>query len=155
MDILIIPGGIGTRAPSPRLDETIKFVRDVYPKLGYLMTVCTGSGIAARAGVLDGKRATTNKLSWAQTIAHGPKVKWVAEARWIKDGNICKPKLPLLSSKAQSVNFGRDRGSLTRRLLTRDREFFWCLGRYRCCCCFRGGDLFRGCCCESYEYAGV
>ncbi|KAG4410890.1 hypothetical protein IFR04_015972 [Cadophora malorum] len=88
MDILIIPGGIGTRAPSPRLDETIKFVRDVYPKLGYLMTVCTGSGIAARAGVLDGKKATTNKLSWAQTIAHGPKVKWVAEARWVKDGNI-------------------------------------------------------------------
>ncbi|KAH7417898.1 class I glutamine amidotransferase-like protein [Cadophora sp. MPI-SDFR-AT-0126] len=88
MDVLIVPGGIGTRAPSPILDETIRFLKDVYPKLAYLMTVCTGSGIAARAGVLDGRSATTNKLAWAQTIALGPKVKWVAEARWVKDGNI-------------------------------------------------------------------
>ncbi|KAH7370367.1 class I glutamine amidotransferase-like protein [Rhexocercosporidium sp. MPI-PUGE-AT-0058] len=88
LDVLLVPGGIGTRAPAPLLDETIRYVRDVYPSLGYLITVCTGSGIAARAGVLDGKRATTNKLAWAQTIALGPKVRWVAGARWVKDGNI-------------------------------------------------------------------
>ncbi|KAG4430175.1 hypothetical protein IFR05_014334 [Cadophora sp. M221] len=88
LDVLLIPGGIGTRAPAPLLDSTVQYVRDVYPSLQYLVTVCTGSGIAARAGVLDGKKATTNKLAWAQTIALGSKVKWVAEARWVRDGNI-------------------------------------------------------------------
>ncbi len=50
--------------------------------------MCNGAGLAARAGVLDGKRATTNKSVWARTIALGPKVKWVAEARWVTDGNV-------------------------------------------------------------------
>ncbi|CZS99940.1 related to ThiJ/PfpI family protein [Rhynchosporium graminicola] len=88
IDVLLIPGGIGTRAPAPLLNSTIDYVRELYPSLKYLFTVCTGSGIAARAGVLDGKHATTNKLAWAQTIAHGPRVKWVAEARWVQDGNV-------------------------------------------------------------------
>ena len=88
VDVLIIPGGIGSRAPPPTLNTTIDFVRKRYPTLQYLITVCTGAGIAARAGVLDGKHATTNKRAWDQTIALGPKVKGVPQARWISDGNI-------------------------------------------------------------------
>ncbi|KAL2066487.1 hypothetical protein VTL71DRAFT_2558 [Oculimacula yallundae] len=88
IDVLLIPGGIGNRAPIPLFNSTIDYVKEVYPSLKYLFTVCTGSGIAARAGVLDGKRATTNKMAWAPTILLGPKVKWVAEARWVQDGNI-------------------------------------------------------------------
>jgi len=88
LDVLIVPGGLGSRAPPPTLNATIDFVRERYPTLQYLITVCTGAGIAARAGVLDGKHATTNKRAWAQTTALGPKVKWVPQARWISDGNI-------------------------------------------------------------------
>ena len=88
LDVLIIPGGAGTRAPSPLLNSTIDFVASRYPSLQYLITVCTGAGIAARAGVLDHKHATTNKKAWAQTTALGTKVKWVARARWVTDGNI-------------------------------------------------------------------
>jgi transcriptional regulator GlxA family with amidase domain len=86
LDVLIIPGGLGTRAPD--LQTTIDYIAATYPKLQYLITVCTGAGLAARAGVLDGKKATTNKASWAGTIALGPKVKWVSQARWTVDGNI-------------------------------------------------------------------
>ncbi|KAF8995484.1 class I glutamine amidotransferase-like protein [Cyathus striatus] len=85
LDVLIVPGGLGTRVPD--FDNVIEFVRTTYPKLQHLITVCTGAGIAARAGVLDGKRATTNKQNWAQTIALGPNVDWVARARWVQDGN--------------------------------------------------------------------
>lgn len=88
LDVLVIPGGTGTRAPSPILNSTIAFVKERYPSLKYLITICTGAGIAARAGVLDGKHATTNKRAWAETTALGPKVKWVAQARWVQDGNI-------------------------------------------------------------------
>lgn len=86
LDVLIVPGGLGTRAPD--LNSTIDFIRTAYPKLQYLITICTGAGLAARAGVLDGKRATTNKASWAGTTAHGPKVQWQGQARWTVDGNI-------------------------------------------------------------------
>ncbi len=88
LDVLIVPGGIGTRGPPPTVNSMIAFVKERYPTLQYLITVCTGAGIAARAGVLDGKHATTNKRAWKETTALGPKVKWIPQARWVTDGNI-------------------------------------------------------------------
>lgn len=38
--------------------------------------------------MLDGKRATTNKVTWALTTAFGPEVKWVPKARWVVDGKV-------------------------------------------------------------------
>ncbi|CZR70004.1 related to ThiJ/PfpI family protein [Phialocephala subalpina] len=88
LDVLLIPGGLGTRAPPPQLDPLIAFIKERFPTLKHLITVCTGAGLAARAGVLDGKYATANKKAWASTIAWGPKVRWVAQARWVQDGNV-------------------------------------------------------------------
>lgn len=88
VQLLIIPGGIGTRAPISYLQTTIDFVKKAAPTSDYVLSVCTGSGISARAGILDGKRATTNKRAWRTVLAWGPLVKWVAEARWVIDGNL-------------------------------------------------------------------
>lgn len=41
--------------------------------------------MAARAGVLDGKRATTNKSDWEGVVRDAPGVQWVKEARWVVD----------------------------------------------------------------------
>ncbi|KAG0159920.1 hypothetical protein PDIDSM_7447 [Penicillium digitatum] len=88
LDLLFIPGGLGTRGSSPAIEEAISYVRNVYPQLGYLITVCTGAGLAARAGVLDGKRATTNKMAWAEITSLRVDVDWVPRARWVIDGKI-------------------------------------------------------------------
>lgn len=88
LDVLLVPGGQGTRAQSPAISEAIEFIKDRFPSLQYLITVCTGSGLAARSGVLDGRRATTNKLAWEATTALRPQVDWVHRARWVQDGNI-------------------------------------------------------------------
>ncbi|KAG6364064.1 hypothetical protein INS49_009167 [Diaporthe citri] len=88
LDVLLVPGGQGTRAQSPAISESIDFIRQRSPSLQYLITVCTGSGLAARSGVLDGRRATTNKLAWESTTALRPQVNWVHRARWVNDGNI-------------------------------------------------------------------
>jgi transcriptional regulator GlxA family with amidase domain len=86
LDVLLVPGGQGTR--SPEVNGVIEFIGKTYPTLQYLITICTGSGLAARAGLLDGKRATTNKFSWDATVALRPEVNWVHKARWVQDGNI-------------------------------------------------------------------
>ncbi|WQF88469.1 Putative class I glutamine amidotransferase [Colletotrichum destructivum] len=86
LDVLIVPGGQGTRYPG--ITTAVDFVRERFGSLQYLLTVCTGAGVAARAGVLDGRRATTNKLSWEQTIALRPQVDWVHKARWVRDGHV-------------------------------------------------------------------
>ncbi|KAL9116429.1 MAG: hypothetical protein Q9187_007047 [Circinaria calcarea] len=86
LEVLIIPGGLGSR--SPYLNSTIAYIKETYPKLRYLITVCTGSSLAAQAGILDGKRATTNKASWESITSKAPLVQWVPTARWVVDGNI-------------------------------------------------------------------
>lgn len=88
LDVLLVPGGLGARGSSTPVLETIAFIRDIYPQLKYLITVCTGSGLAARAGILNGRRATTNKRAWKEITALAPEVNWVARARWVTDGNI-------------------------------------------------------------------
>lgn len=86
LDVLIVPGGLGTRAPGNT--TAVDFIPTVFPTLQYLITVCTGAGVVARAGVLDGRRATTNKRAWEETTALRPQVRWVHRARWVEDGNV-------------------------------------------------------------------
>ncbi|KAL4958938.1 DJ-1/PfpI family protein [Aspergillus stella-maris] len=96
LDVLLVPGGHGTRlADSVEIKEAIKFIETIYPSLKYLITVCTGSRLASLAGVLDGRKATTNKAvfheakSWVgEDGKKGSSVSWVAKARWVVDGNV-------------------------------------------------------------------
>lgn len=77
-----MPGGIGTRGEA-LVAPVVEFVGKMYPKLRYLVSVCTGVTIVAKTGVLDGRRATMNKRSWAWATAQGPNVNWVPQARWV------------------------------------------------------------------------
>ncbi|MCJ1424872.1 hypothetical protein MMC29_002760 [Sticta canariensis] len=85
LDVLIVPGGIGTEAD---VGAEIDFIRRTYPSLQYIIGVCTGAGLLARAGLLDGRNATTNKALWDLTTALGPRVHWITHARWVQDGNV-------------------------------------------------------------------
>ncbi len=84
-DILFIPGGTGTRREvnNPALLHWINEQAD-YAQL--VTSVCTGSALLARAGVLDGIRATTNKMAFEWVASQGEKVHWVKQARWVEDG---------------------------------------------------------------------
>jgi putative intracellular protease/amidase len=63
IEVLIVPGGFGARDPK-NTERVREFVKERYPKLRYLLTVCTGSVIVAQTGLLDGKNATSNKLAF-------------------------------------------------------------------------------------------
>jgi putative intracellular protease/amidase len=45
-------------------DKLVGFIKERFTKLMYLITVCAGTDLAARAGVLDGRKAMTNKPVW-------------------------------------------------------------------------------------------
>ncbi|RDX45628.1 class I glutamine amidotransferase-like protein [Lentinus brumalis] len=87
LEVLLVPGGMGALAEVPTSAAPVSFIEKTYPKLKYLITICNGVELAARAGVLDGKRATGNKDTWKTTIAVRPQVHWVRVARYVVDGN--------------------------------------------------------------------
>ncbi|MBK1813814.1 DJ-1/PfpI family protein [Clostridium sp. YIM B02505] len=85
--ILIIPGGNGTRENIE--DESfISFIKELHNRAKYTLSVCTGSALLAKAGILDNKKATTNKKAYKWVTEQGEKVLWVKEARWVRDENI-------------------------------------------------------------------
>ncbi|KAK5993055.1 Isonitrile hydratase [Cladobotryum mycophilum] len=86
IEVLIVPGGRGTR----KLELTqpiVDYIKEAYPKLRFIFTVCTGSVLLARTGFLDGKKATSNKSAFEWVESQRPEVEWVRQARWVTDGN--------------------------------------------------------------------
>jgi transcriptional regulator GlxA family with amidase domain len=111
--VILVPGGYGTREQTST-GPVVEFLKglDLSGKgsVKYVLTVCTGSEMLARTGLLDGRRATTNKrafnevtfptpyspplypLSYGaddnQVKAKHPAVNWIAKARWVVDEHI-------------------------------------------------------------------
>ena len=87
IDVLLVPGGMGTRCEvnNPVLLDWMK-QRSKQAEL--VASVCTGSALLAKAGVLDGLRATSNKLAFAWASSQSEKVQWQQQARWVEDGKV-------------------------------------------------------------------
>jgi len=110
-DVLLVPGGAGTR----RLVTDDRFLEAITRHARaakYVASVCTGSAVLAKAGLLDGRRATSNKRAFAWVKSQGPKVDWVPQARWVEDG-------PFFSSSGVSAGMDMTLG-LIQRLFDRD-----------------------------------
>jgi len=82
--VFLIPGGWGTRKEvnNAWLIEKIKAISQ---SSKFIHTVCTGTALLARTGLLDGKKATSNKRAFDWVITQGEKVNWMRKARWTKD----------------------------------------------------------------------
>lgn len=85
LDLLLIPGGQGTRRGVDD-ERLIAWLAARAEAAELVMTVCTGTSLLARTGLLDGRRATTNKLAFDWVTTQGPHVQWVKQARWVVDG---------------------------------------------------------------------
>lgn len=86
LDLVLVPGGMGTLAEvkNPAMLDWLK-ARSKEAEI--VMSVCSGSAILAEAGLLDGRKATSNKRYFQIAVDHGPKVEWIEKARWVDDGD--------------------------------------------------------------------
>lgn len=85
LDTLIIPGGVGLRCADAG-HPVDRWLRDQAPRIRRVASVCTGAYALARAGLLDGRRATTH-WRYAQDLqARFPALRVDPDALFIKDG---------------------------------------------------------------------
>ena len=87
IDLLLVPGGFGTRVLINDA-ETLDWIRRVAAQTRKTTSVCTGSLLLAKAGLLEGRRATTHwgALDLLESLDAGVKVE--RELRVVDDGII-------------------------------------------------------------------
>lgn len=83
--ILVIPGGKGTRT---LVNDSlfIQALKETIEISSYCLSICTGSALVAKTGLLDNKKATSNKKAFDWVVSINPNVNWVKMARWVVDG---------------------------------------------------------------------
>lgn len=84
-DILLIPGGIGTRTEVNN-KELIQYIKELSMGAQFVLTVCTGSALLAKTGLLKNLKATTNKRAFEWVVEQDKEVQWIRKARWVNDG---------------------------------------------------------------------
>jgi len=87
LDIIMVPGGFGTLQQLQN-QTLLAWLRERAPQARFTTSVCSGSAILAKAGLLDGKKATSNKQLFSYLAANGPSTDWQKSARWVEDGAI-------------------------------------------------------------------
>ncbi|MDO4916062.1 MAG: DJ-1/PfpI family protein [Rothia sp. (in: high G+C Gram-positive bacteria)] len=85
-DLLLVPGGHGTRVLVHE-QSFIEWLGIAGSQAKTVTSVCTGSALLAQAGLLEGYRATSNKISFTWASSFGKNVTWEPAARWVQDGN--------------------------------------------------------------------
>jgi putative intracellular protease/amidase len=83
-DVLIIPGGKGTRILVNN-NDFIQKLKTLVKKSSWCLTVCTGSALLAKTGLLDDCEATSNKIAFEWVKPNGKNVNWKYKARWVVD----------------------------------------------------------------------
>jgi transcriptional regulator GlxA family with amidase domain len=85
VDTLIVAGGDGTRQAF-RDPKLIAFLRRAAKRVRRMASVCSGSLLLARAGLLDGRRATTHWSRVRDMQRHYPEVIVEPDRIHVKDG---------------------------------------------------------------------
>jgi transcriptional regulator GlxA family with amidase domain len=87
-DILIVPGGYGAEEIEIHNSEVIQWIQEQSTKVELLTSVCTGAFLLAKAGLLDGKSATTHWMDLNRLETEYPNVKVLRNKRYVDEGNI-------------------------------------------------------------------
>jgi transcriptional regulator GlxA family with amidase domain len=87
IDTLVVPGGLGTAAA--RGDEKlVAWIRAAATRSRRVASVCTGAFLLAKAGLLDGRRATTHWNSCAALQRNHPEITVEPDSIFVRDGDV-------------------------------------------------------------------
>ena len=87
LDLLIYPGGFGTRAHL-KDDAQLEWLRAKRKEIPLLASVCTGSLVFAAAGLLANRRATTHWASLDLLAELDPTIKVRPDDRYVDEGDV-------------------------------------------------------------------
>jgi len=87
-DILIIPGGYGAEEIEIHNDVVISWIKDQMCKVSLMTSVCTGAFLLAKAGLLDGKSATTHWMDIDRLVREFEKVTVQRGVKYVDEGSI-------------------------------------------------------------------
>jgi transcriptional regulator GlxA family with amidase domain len=99
VDVLIIPGGPGTRLDRiyangttsgkckvSNTKEVQDFIVDLAPFVRHsVITICTGSHVLSQTGLLNDLQATTNSARYEDVTGLSHAVNWQPNKRWLRD----------------------------------------------------------------------
>jgi putative intracellular protease/amidase len=124
LDLILLPGGIGTLAQlgNAALHD---FLRARSRSAELTMSVCSGSAILAKAGLLDGRRATSNKQWFSLATSQSEKVEWVEQARWVEDGPFATSSGVSAGMDMALAAIGRLWGREAAELVAAGTEYEW------------------------------
>lgn len=87
LDVLLIPGGQGTRVELEN-GRLIDWIATVAQTCTWVTSVCTGAVLLAEAGPAAGKRVTTHWGFIEELRKHGKAAEVVENIRYVRDGNV-------------------------------------------------------------------
>ncbi len=87
LDVLVVPGGWGTRREMSN-DRLIAWIAGRGRQVATLASVCTGALLLGRAGLLDGRRATTHWKAVGLMRELFPAVSVVDDLHVVEDGEV-------------------------------------------------------------------
>ncbi|KAI9290568.1 class I glutamine amidotransferase-like protein [Neoconidiobolus thromboides FSU 785] len=82
-DILVLPGADSNGLKILDNDKFINNYKELCGKAKVVFTICTGSLLLAKTGLIDNINATTNKQAYPKYTPNYPNVKWIYHARWV------------------------------------------------------------------------
>lgn len=86
-DILLIPGGWGTRALIKN-DRVKVWVKKQYEDVDLMLSVCTGSLVLGTIGLLDGLSATTHHGAFDELAEAAPETNIITDKKYVDNGKI-------------------------------------------------------------------
>jgi len=87
-DILIIPGGYGAEEIEIHNDVVLSWIKEQKPKVSLMTSVCTGAFLLAKAGLLEGKKATTHWIDIDRLEKEFDTITIERDVKYVDEGSI-------------------------------------------------------------------
>ena len=124
-DILVLPGGRGTRALQ-RDERLLEWLRVRTADVSLLLTVCTGALLAGSAGLLAGLPATTHHGAFDELTAASPSTAVVRGRRFVRSSDRIRTSAGVSAGTDLALAIVEElAGTPTRAAVETEMEWMW------------------------------